>query len=297
MRILLATDGSASAAEARDLLASLPWPERTTIRVLTAIDFRPVWLAQPTMASAELFANAEEAWRRDAEEDLRGFDERLQGRGWEIEHSTVTGRAATAILEAATEMDADLIVLGSRGRGRIASMLLGSVSDEVADRAACSVLVARGPSVTRVLVATDGTERTAGIPELLGGWGVLAGVEGLALSVTPVGSPALDLMINVYTLGSYAFDEEQRELRERSRVYAEEMATALTAAGIPSAAEVREGDAAQQIIEFAAEKGCDLVVTGSNALTGIDRLLLGSVARNVLLHSGASILIARPRKD
>ena len=71
------------------------------------------------------------------------------------------------------------------------------------------------------------------------------------------------------------------------------MAARLSEKGIPAQAEVRTGDEAQEIITAAAERHVDLIVTGSRCLHGLDRWLLGSVARNVLLHSGASVLIVR----
>ena len=53
------------------------------------------------------------------------------------------------------------------------------------------------------------------------------------------------------------------------------------------------GDPAHEIIEAASNMGCDLIVMGSRGLTGLDRIFLGSVARNVLQHTRASVLIVR----
>ena len=44
---------------------------------------------------------------------------------------------------------------------------------------------------------------------------------------------------------------------------------------------------------FAKAKAADLVVLGSHGRTGLRRLLMGSVARNVLLHADCSVLVAR----
>lgn len=46
-------------------------------------------------------------------------------------------------------------------------------------------------------------------------------------------------------------------------------------------------------IALASERQADLVIVGSRCLHGLDRWLLGSVARNVLLHTHASVLIVR----
>jgi nucleotide-binding universal stress UspA family protein len=53
------------------------------------------------------------------------------------------GDPAQALIKAAREMGADLIVVGTRGRGRVARSLLGSVSTSVVHRAPCDVLVVR----------------------------------------------------------------------------------------------------------------------------------------------------------
>ena len=50
----------------------------------------------------------------------------------------------------AKEFEADLVVVGSHGRGPIAATVLGSVSAEVAETAPCSVLVARGDGISRL---------------------------------------------------------------------------------------------------------------------------------------------------
>jgi nucleotide-binding universal stress UspA family protein len=60
------------------------------------------------------------------------------------EEEVVEGNPAEAVLETARARGADLIVVGSRGRGGVASGLLGSVSTEIVHRADLPVLVARG---------------------------------------------------------------------------------------------------------------------------------------------------------
>ena len=58
-------------------------------------------------------------------------------------------------------------------------------------------------------------------------------------------------------------------------------------------AEARAGDAAVEIVTVATEQEADLIVLGSRGRTGLSRLLLGSVARNVVSGSTASVLIVR----
>jgi nucleotide-binding universal stress UspA family protein len=100
-------------------------------------------------------------------------------------------------------------------------------------------------------------------------------------------------MVSLYTLGNETSERQREEVRELYREHATAMAQGLTAIGIQAQAEVRRGDAAHEIIKGAAEREADLIVTGSRCLHGLDRWLLGSVARNVLLHAHSSVLIVR----
>ena len=54
------------------------------------------------------------------------------------------GRAAEEIVELAEDIGAGLIVMGSRGRGRLRRALMGSVSDAVVRHAHCPVTIIRG---------------------------------------------------------------------------------------------------------------------------------------------------------
>ena len=61
-----------------------------------------------------------------------------------VDQQLLEGPPAPAILRVADEEGCDLIVVGSRGYGQLAGMLLGSVSSVVAQRARCAVLIVHG---------------------------------------------------------------------------------------------------------------------------------------------------------
>ena len=302
MRILLAIDGSPGSLVARDLVAGLPMPHESTVRLFCAYP-GPTWLVAPaafTRAAApaeSLLADAEAAARRHALSVVADGGATLEAAGKSVERQATHRRPADGIIEAADRMDADLIVLGSRGHGSIESMLLGSVSAEVAERARQSVLVARSASISRLLVATDGAPRSEVIPRVIGAWNVFAGYPAHAISVAPVNSPLFDLLVGLYMLNSAEVEPTRDQLMELHRGFARSLAAQLSEAGIPSDAEVRSGDAAAQIVQAAHDVGADLVITGSSNLHGLDRLLLGSVARNVLLHARTSTLVVRERDN
>jgi nucleotide-binding universal stress UspA family protein len=106
------------------------------------------------------------------------------------------------------------------------------------------------------------------------------------------GSPAFTPLLYPEAMAQYV--ESAREL-ERSRA-AENAAAAsrLHAAGFAVTPIVREGDPAHEIVSEAKARETGLIVVGTRGQTGLQRLILGSVARNVLLHAPCSVLIVRP---
>jgi nucleotide-binding universal stress UspA family protein len=70
---------------------------------------------------------------------------RIWAEGSTVEESHLAvGKPDKEIVRLAGELDADIVVLGSRGLGAVGRVLLGSVSDSVVRHAWCSVLVVRG---------------------------------------------------------------------------------------------------------------------------------------------------------
>ena len=81
--------------------------------------------------------------------------------------------------------------------------------------------------------------------------------------------------------------------RRAHAVLAKEMSNDLRSAGLEAGAERRNGDAATEIIAAAAAATADVIVLGTHGRTGLARLILGSVARDVLHHAPCSVLITR----
>ena len=135
--ILIATDGSAGAAAAVE--QGLELASETDARVLFVavrppafpVFGDPYWQCAVTEKLARLRAAVKRAL---AEAEVRGI---------EADYDILDGDPAERIVELARSRDADLIVIGSRGLGAIASVLLGSVSKRVLRDADRPVLVVR----------------------------------------------------------------------------------------------------------------------------------------------------------
>lgn len=146
MKILLATDGSDfSMVAARECGKTINIKEDTTIRIVCVADqvIPPIQHG----ISDEYLVLAKKAARgvaEDAAEDTRRvMRASLEQADIDIETKTVVGSAKEEIVREAESWGADLIVVGSQGRGFWGRMLLGSVSNAVVKYAPCSVLVVR----------------------------------------------------------------------------------------------------------------------------------------------------------
>lgn len=293
MRILLAIDGSACSERARDLVAGIEWPADSILRVVAALEHGPALFGVPWMAVTPVESeDVEAAMAVDLEKALAEAEACLVTPDRQVEHQLLRGRPADAVIDDAHRFGPDLIVVGSRGHGTLESMVLGSTSAEIVDHAPCPVLVARRTTVRHILFAEDGSDGARAAREVLTSWSIWGGHAATALSVSDVPLPwdsgiapgMYGAMLETY---ADARDETTRLHWEMAR----EAADALTAAGLACQPEAREGDAASQLIRTADELRADLIVVGTRGRTGLARLILGSVARNVVLHAHCSVLV------
>ncbi len=293
MRVLIAYDGSSGAAEAVALAQAIAWPTDTRIRVVTAVESVLIAISGPGAGGAPT-PELDGAITANAKEELREVVERLESTGRSVDSQVLHGRAASAIVDDALDFQADLVIVGSRGHGAIASLLLGSVSSEVVDHAPCPVLVARKAALHDILFATDGSPTAQAAEAILARWPIFADTLIRVISVAEVTHPwTTGIAPTMYKQALDAYAADLREAKLAHDRLAAEAGARLRDGGRVVSAEMRVGDAAGEIVAVAAQQGTDLIVLGSRGRTGLTRLVLGSVARNVLSGSDASVLIVR----
>lgn len=294
MRILLAIDGSTPADTARALVASLSWPEGSHIDVIRVVEPVLDIIGLPVAPAADLLPASEGGHLDEVRGEIEGIAASFASPSVTTAGAIHVGRPASVIIETAERAFADLVVVGSRGHGLVASMLLGSVSAEVVDHAPCPVLVARRPSVRRVIVALDGSPLAEGLLAAVEAATFLVGAKIEVVSVAPstVPSPAVVLAGNTGMPLSW-YEESAEAVHGAMDKTAAAAADRLKAAGLDATSRVLLGDPADELISYGADADVDLIVMGSHGRTGLSRLLLGSVVRNVLLHSHASLLVVR----
>ncbi len=287
MRVLFATDGSRSADLARDLMATLPWPEETRIRVVSVVEERHLL---PRIQMDELDA-LDDAVARHVDLTLDQAVAILGRPDRPVDRIVLEGRPASAILDEARGFGADLIVLGSHGHSRIATMLLGSTSAEVVARSHCPVLVVRDRVIEEVVLGAD-TSVAARQAETLVASPLFRDLPVSVVSVSGAYVPWVEGLPGVVTTEALEAEayEAERQLAKALGV-AQAAVDRLERAGVRAAPHASEGDAAAELVAFAMGRPHALLVVGSRAHGGIAKLLLGGVARNCLQHAAGSVLV------
>jgi nucleotide-binding universal stress UspA family protein len=138
-RILLATDGSSEAELAARTAADLAEKTNSELHVVHVGEIPLVYHPERHGFRAEYGEHEIEA-----QELLEAQVERMKGTGATVAQAHLgMGRADEEIVDLAHSMDVGLIVMGSRGHGRIRRALMGSVSDSVVRQAPCPVTIVR----------------------------------------------------------------------------------------------------------------------------------------------------------
>jgi nucleotide-binding universal stress UspA family protein len=290
-RILVPTDFSATSDEALAYARTLAGRLGASLHLVHAFEdpFTSAAFASEMYSTAPI--SLRDALRRETE---RRLAERLPGDQATYFNGTteiVTGRPAKTIVEYATTLGADLIVMGTHGRGGMAHLLLGSVAERVVRLATAPVLTLRraaGP-VTRILVPTDFSETADAALDYAG---LLAERFGAAIQLLHV----LDDPLEAEGLSADAYIGEAPSIRT---ALLQDAQSRLAHRGVsPDGGsaierEVLFGYGATTIAEYAAIRGADLIVMGTHGRTGIAHLLLGSVAERLVRMAPCPVLTVR----
>lgn len=209
------------------------------------------------------------------------------------ERQVAYSSAAGGILSYTVEHDIHLIVLGTHGRRGVQRLVLGSVAEEVLRRAPCPVLtVGRGARAQTslqggtLLVPIDFSDHQ---DQLLAHATELALVYDMALVLFH----AIEFteLPNVY--GVYSHSPEPGGPQKRTREAMENVAKNLRTKGVETHVEVRNGHAAEEILETADEFDCDLLTIATHGRSGIDRILMGSVTEKVLRRARCPVFTVK----
>jgi nucleotide-binding universal stress UspA family protein len=139
-RVVVGTDGSATADKAVETAANLARQLGATLHVVTA--YRPSGGGMGGASGAAMAESGGSGLQSEAAKQIADKAAGTWGGGVSMETHAVPGQAADALLEAAQTIGADLIVVGSKGMTG-ARRVLGSVPNSVAHGAGCAVLIVK----------------------------------------------------------------------------------------------------------------------------------------------------------
>ena len=134
-KILLPLEGPTDAEAAIRFLQLKPFHEAVELTLMTVLpSIEPPWPddAKAAAASTEILEKQAEY--------VESVAERLRAIGYQAHGVSVVGTPATMILQQATTLRSDLILMGTRGRKGITRFVLGSVSHAVLHKMPCPVL-------------------------------------------------------------------------------------------------------------------------------------------------------------
>lgn len=287
MKILLPIDGSQPANDAVRFVKTLAQNRGVDVVVLS-VSYDPVhYSMQPWVPE----------WTEQEKKRTQAILDEAKTELGEVCQSVtlVHGSGATVpcILDKATSLKADLIVMGAKGHSAVGRILLGSVSDSIATSAKCSVVVVRskpnvGSAFKKIVLGFDQSAASREAVAELAQWNLSGDheVDVVSVAVHPyvfAGERYLDVPITI--------DPKQVD---RLSEAAERMASRIaeqfphTKASTPVAAHVGEA-----IVNAAEQDNAGLIIVGDTGHSLLGQWLLGSTSKYVLRHAPCSVWISR----
>lgn len=282
--ILFATDQSDRAHAAFPVVRALAGEAPVVVlHVVEQLFFKPVESGPQSEAGFPVFWPADSSTHhQEIEQQLRA-NYAADGLA-HVEYQVRTGEPVEAIVHAAADAGADLIVLATHGRRGLDRVLSGSVAEAVLHRAHCAVLVHHlpdreefliRPEPTRLLVHPTDFSPTARAALSVGC--SLAHAQGARL-----------LLLHVAPAGASLSGEDESAL-DALRQQAE-------SAGTKGSVEVRVayGDPVAEIVRETGGEPSTLLVLGTRGRAGLSRILVGSTAESVLRDAPVPTVLFKP---
>jgi nucleotide-binding universal stress UspA family protein len=277
MRAVLATDLSDAIEAAISSTTCLDCLKRYGINKIDLVT-----VTSPNVTTGMPGSDVGEQTRRALDRER----ETLRAEGFDVETHVVRGSPHRRINGIAERVDADLIIVGSRGQSPLEERFIGSTAQNVARTAARPLLIQRivdddGPQLAnehlfqRVLYATDFSENAA------------RAFEQFQCLRTPTDVATL---LHVTPPERRADPDIVADAREKLA----ELAADLSEVGIEARTSIREGETVSEILAAEAEVDPTTILIGSRGRSRIRRLLLGSTSEDVVTKSRSNVLVVPP---
>jgi nucleotide-binding universal stress UspA family protein len=291
-RILCPTDFSEFSTAAVAYAAALAATYGATLKLLHVATPFPIVAPYSNLPGT---AHIYDIHRDQAAEGLAAEAVRLRGEGVAVDTELREGHVVREVIAAADAFAADLVVLGTHGRGGFERLVLGSVTEKVLRQASCAVLTVPLAAIgqatapirwARILCAHDGSAASQ------------AGVA-YAVSLAERTKARLTLLSVVEALpygGDFTGPAFAAFHADRERHAIEALDSALTR-GTRSRLHVDDrvvyGKPSQQILDVAAQEHPDVIVLGVQGRGALDQWMFGSTANHVVRHAAQPVLTVR----
>ena len=275
-KILYADSGAENAQDMLKILLELPATKNAQVSILKVIS--------PKTTQEE--SAAQESAKTKIDELVAKLGTNCDEASCKVEE----GEPKTTVLKVAQEVDADLIIMGSRGLGKLQSILSNSVSQYVFQLTDRSMLLVKDDiyvkKLKRVMVAIDKSPAAGYALELT--LSLLKGYQDAEIFLTRV-NPDLDPNVNL-----------SQEDMENNPILAPAIAK-VKSMGLQYRCLVTGGKPAQKICSLAEARNIDLLVLGSperrpsvaKSLPDIERLLGSSLSDYIRIKAPCPVLLAR----
>ncbi|MDH4027268.1 MAG: universal stress protein [Nitrospirota bacterium] len=292
MKILFATDGSEYSEGAAKFLTGFKLTKDDEISILHVMNWVPVMTEWET-----LYTDFREIREEIAPRVLASAENILKKTGARTSTSSIEGYPGKEISEAGS--GSDLVVMGATGLRGIGSMIVGSVTKEVAIKSHKPVLAIKPPQwetsgKLKVLFATDGSPFSDAMTRTLSSIPFPDNTEVTVLHViTSVLSDiperfAIEMNDRIKAIVAKEREKESGESEKNL-----EKAVKGLSGKFPSIKKRSMfGDPSEEIINAAETMNADIIALGSSGMRGI-KGMLGSVSRYVLSHCKCSVLIGK----
>ncbi|GIX54388.1 universal stress protein [Sphaerotilus sulfidivorans] len=290
--IITATDFSAPSRHAAQRAALLARSSGATLTLQhtvggSALDDLRRWLADDSQAAGAIEADAGQRLEELAAELARA-------QGITVTTHLSIGHPVEQVIRHADEVDAGLVVTGTRGAGFFRGVVVGSTAERIAKRSSRPVLMVRQlphEPYRRILVPVDFSPWSRSAIEL-------------ARHVAPQASLVLMHAVELPFEGKMRLagvaDDTVARYRDAARREAQQRLHELAADSGLGADRVRlstpgGADPWMLIVQEEQEHDCDLVVIGRQGRHAVDEFLLGSTTRMVISEGAADVLVASRR--
>jgi nucleotide-binding universal stress UspA family protein len=291
--IVAATDLSAASRHAADRAAQLARAHDASLTLVhalasTALDDLRRWVGEGPHS---------QAIEDDARERLRVLaGEVRQRHGARVDERLVPGRPVQAITDLAEQLDAGLLVTGTRGAGFFRGIVVGSTAERIANRSSRPVLMVRQSvheAYRRVLVPVDFSPSSLAALRL---------ADRVAPEATVVLMHAVEVPFEGRLRLAGVDGRTIEHYRRLARADAQQKLQQLAAlAGLPPQRLLLSmpegGDPWMSIVQEEQERDSDLIVIGRQGRHAVDELLLGSTTRRVLAECSTDVLVSIQRDE